>query len=316
MSSIHHYGNHPTQYANQPDDLFYQNFRSTHWRSLDSAAREELLQEAVNRSAQLNGEIGSCKVSFSDALDGATEAVQYGDRIDVSLSHYGAACDQNADSGWKALETVLHEDRHAWQNQVVAGVIDNASPEQKRLFEANQGSPVVIGVKDGRLEIGNTYLCNARDAMEYDLYLAQPTEADAYRVSEARTDAICARQTALIEQELRVHPTQALSDDLYGAVTYRTDLQSRCFNANMAQASSDWGVDDLEKEVNTALTNLYEHENEPVNPLVKQGVRQAAVHEFQLSSAKDASQTQAQTPHQEQAQEQEQEQDESCSCSY
>lgn len=279
------YGSHPTRYASLSDDEFYANFRDSVWRAMDNGERQEVLQEAVNRGAALNGEIGSCTVSFRDDLGKGIAACQYDSQIDISMQYHGKQQDESVESGWCALESALHEDRHAWQNQIADGVISNATAEETEKIRANGILAVDVTLPDGSTKPGLTYVSNTRNTLEESIYRAQYTEADAFRTSESRVCEICSRQMKLMERESWENPTDTLLSDWRGASTYCENLKQRCHESVMEAYEKYWHVDHLEDEVNTALSNLYAQKNDPVHPFVDEVVREASVHEYEVLSA-------------------------------
>ena len=127
MSANSGYGTHPTIYGNHTNEELFSLYRESSWSTMNENSRQQLLQETVNRAAAAKGELGACEVRFAD-LDSSTLGQQSGSVIEINRSVFaqdkyvheynGHVIEERAiDSNMRALETVLHEDIHAWQNQ-------------------------------------------------------------------------------------------------------------------------------------------------------------------------------------------------------
>ncbi|MBQ2955080.1 MAG: hypothetical protein IJE08_01320 [Clostridia bacterium] len=288
--TYNHYGVHPTSYHDVPDNQFYENFLPSRWDACNNATRQELLQEAVNRSASLNNEQGSCRVTLSDQMNYNVLGGQRGDSIRLNADFFG----QNGNKDYlqetygapsfKALETAFHEDRHAAQNQIASGVIPADDPAQKAAFANNRIERVDIPINAQETVTGSTYL-NASNSVNngYSLYLAQPVEADARKVSEHRVSEIVKTQTEILQNKLSSDTLTAaeratLENDLRSLTDFTSKLEQRCFENQMKQASQDFGVKDLEKEVGNALSNMKNHTELPVDPNVSNSVQTMSIH--------------------------------------
>jgi len=288
--TYNHYDNHPTGFSHLSNDEFFAKFLPSSWDNCDNAVRQELLQEAVNRSAAINNEQGSCKVTL-DQMDYNVMGGQCADRIRMNSNYFGQENqgtylqETYGAPGMKALETALHEDRHAYQSQVVSGAIPTDNPEQKAAFANNQIEKVLIPMEKNSQEtiIGSTYL-NASGSVTngYSLYLAQPVEADARRVSEHRVAEIVKSQSEILQSKLTADTLTSeerccLENDLKELKSFSIKLEQRCFENQMKLASEEFGVDDLEKEVSNALCNMRNQMTLPVDPNVSKSVETMSV---------------------------------------
>lgn len=284
--------NHPTRYQKLSDDMFYSLFRDSNYRRCNDAQRQELLQEAANRSAAMDRETGSAKVVLVPLEDPRIEGKQSGETIYLNSSYYGRAADndvQRSRSGMQAVETVIHEERHHYQRQVVAGLAP-ATPTQRICFEANQGTEVDLpGDRKG--------LTYAGGSVNYGIYRAQPVECDAFRTSEERAKAIADRQITLISNESDLITSLAGSKDKKSLEQYTKGLQSRSQDAQMRFSSALFGVKDLEQETKNAFINSYRGTKLPVNSVVDTAVKaeQEQMYERWQEQLQTQKNTQAQT---------------------
>lgn len=270
MSATGSYGDHPTKYADQNDLDFYANFRQETWSQLDESGRQELLQEAVNRSAAQHGELGSCKVVFADLKPG-TCGVQSGDTIKLNREMYvndrqvrvvnGEEMYQPlADSNMRALTTVFHEDEHAYQNQVTAGLIPAEDAEAARQYASNDFTNVILMDESGDIKVGNTYLQGLSETPDhntgYILYYLQSSERDAHKFSEEKTAAIMNALEEKFGSELSFE-------------AYKIELEANGYDSTLTYAQELTQIPDIEQEINKSLMNHYYGTNEPVNPYVE-----------------------------------------------
>lgn len=268
--SIANYGNHPTRYSGMPDNQFYANFRASRWQYLSNDARLAVLQEAVNRSAAAHGEVGSCRVRWGYDLSSGTYAQQGGDYITFNADRFMQGADTDfrgrplADAGMQALEAGLHEDEHAYQNQIIADVIDAPDPELEREYKAND--VVAVPMPDG--QYGSSYLQS--DHVDYYMYYFQSTERDAFRNSQKRTREIMQQQIALIQQDMNSELGSSLpvaanaSQDMNAFYEYADHLSYSGYYAKYKAAANHYAYPEFEQDLNTSLTNIYYNEHQPL----------------------------------------------------
>lgn len=273
------YGQHPSSLSGLSDEALIAMYRGESWFNMNEQQRLELLQETVNRSAQQNGELGSCRVAFSDDLGPGVSGVQSGDQILLSRERYVMDMGQVTyggrtitvpltDSNMQALETVLHEDQHAWQNQVIDGTVPCSDPQLLREYMANNFDVSLVRDGQGACDVGQQYLSGAGNGGYY-LYYLQSTERDAFRISQART----MEAAAYLEQ----HYGQDGSLD-----AYRQSVAANGYEATLQQAQRYFGTETVEEDINTTLQNQFYHEDKPVSsPVVEEAVKQEMVLSFQ-----------------------------------
>lgn len=255
------YGNHPTIYGNLSDDALYAMYRRESWLGLDESARQQLLQETVNRAALANGEEGACRVVFADLPDGVA-GEQSGDEIRLDRNRYVndmAVTEYNGeiytmeleDSNMQALTTVLHEDIHAWQNQLIDGTIECDDPALLAEYQANNFDIALVQKSDGTYALGQQYLQGQSENGGYYLYYLQSTERDAHRLSEAKTQSIM----QALEEKYGTEPSFEL---------YRQNLKENGYDAVLKKAQENFGALTVEKDINTTLKNHYHGTDTPV----------------------------------------------------
>ena len=255
------YGYHPTPYSQESDESFYAHFRESEWSKANEATRLDLLQEAVNRSALAHGEIGTPKVEFAD-LDPSNDGSQANGIIKVNRDKYAHdIVRQEVDgktytmtvkgSNMLALETVLHEDEHAYQDQLKDGTIVPTDLDAAREYEANGFDLSVVDV-NGKTDVGLQYLTGSgKDPRSYYAYYTEPTERDAFKFSEMKTMAIMEKLEATYGTE-----------DSFQA--YRDHVAINGFNANIDHAKEVFQDDDVVHNVSATLQNAYFKDEEAI----------------------------------------------------
>ena len=257
------YGSHPTIYGGLSDLELYRMYRWDSWHRLDEDHRQQLLQETVNRAALQNGEKGSCRVVFAD-LDSSVAGAQSGQTITVNRSLYADDLRMTAKNGvlqsetkignnMDALTTVLHEDQHAYQNQIIDGTVPAPDPALRAEYAANNFNHVTITEPDGSERRGLTYIQGHDSQFGYSLYYLQSTERDAHRFSEERTVQIM----DMLEQDGGNEPS---FDE------YRKELAANGYAAAVEHAQELFGNDAVEQEVNQSLMNHVYGSDEAVTP--------------------------------------------------
>lgn len=269
------YGSHPTIYGNLSDGQLYQMYRSEIWKGLNEDNRQQLLQETVNRSALEHGEIGACKVVFSHDLDVGTDGQQSGNTIlmdyekfvndrEVRIYNEKEIYHDVIDSNMQALTTAFHEDEHAYQNQVIEGLIPGDAEETIKEYKANDFTPAVIK-QDNSIHIGSQYL---NGISNYYLYYLQSTERDAFRNSEDKA--------VKVMEYLKEQYGEEKSFEVY-----RAGLQAKGFEAVLKEAQQYFQNENIEKDINQALMNQYYATNEPVDSVTMSAVKREMILSYQ-----------------------------------
>ena len=127
------FGDHPTQYARLNNDQLYAMFRESVYSRLEESEKLDLLQETVNRDALEKGMVGAPQVQFGNlpATEGGNAANGYITlnrdmaTLGIQTVEYNGQVfyHQMEDYNVQALNTVLHEDEHCFQEQVINGTI-------------------------------------------------------------------------------------------------------------------------------------------------------------------------------------------------
>lgn len=284
------YGSHPTIFSNFTNDSLFAMYRDEKWSQMDEHMRLELLQETVNRSAKLNGELGSPQVIFDDLAPTVAGSQGQGIiRLDRNrfVNDMCVATDRDGnpmvdgngnvityaldDANIQALETVLHEDIHAWQDQIIDGTIQAPSQELLDEYAANNFDVAFIQMADGTLDVGQQYLGGNSKNGGYYLYYLQSTERDAHRYSELRAQQI-------VNQLAQKYGDEASFQ------AYRQNLAINGYDATLATAKLYFGAETVEQDINTTLKNHFYQTNEPVgSKLVEESVKQEMVLSLQES---------------------------------
>lgn len=268
------YGSHPTLYGSLGDLELYSLYRGESWSNLDEFHRQQLLQETVNRAARENGEKGSCRVVFVD-MEPRVAGKQSGDTICLNRGMY--VFDRRnvtykgqeftvpfPASNLHALTTVLHEDIHAFQAQIINGEIETPDLALKQEYTANNFTVIPLSREGGTVKYGSTYLTGSDSRAGYYLYYFQSTERDAYRFSETKTASIM----EVLAEKYGDEPS---------FVAYRAELQENGYQATLAQAQELFGHPSPEKEISQALMNAYYGGSTPVAPWIETIVREEMV---------------------------------------
>lgn len=262
------YGSHPTKYENISDKEFYGKFRNDEWRALNEEQRRELLQETVNRSAARRGEVGASEVKFQDMEPSVLGEQSNGtiylnrDRFvnDVKQINFKGNNISIIDeaSNIEAIETVLHEDIHAWEDQVSDGTIKIQDQHLKEEYSSNNFSIVSIGDNLQNNVFGSTYLNGVSQSakvqgMDYYLYYFQSTERDAHKYSELETMQII----DFMEKEYGNEE----SFDIY-----REQVRLTGYEATYNKGATIFDNTNFEQEINTSIMNSYYDTQNPVDP--------------------------------------------------
>lgn len=262
------YGVHPTRYGNLSNDQLYAMFRESTYSKLGESEKLDLLQEIVNRDALANGEIGAPEVRFADlpanvsgnAVNGVinvnrdmavngTQSFEYnGQTIQHSISDYNV----------ETLNTVLHENTHCFQEQVIDGTITIEDAQKTAEYQANSFTSSAV-LQDGRYQLGSQYL-TGETANGYYCYYFQSTERDAFLGAEEKTVAILGGLTEKYGTEPSFE-AYTKSVETTGYRTTERDAIERFQNLN------------FERDLNQTLQNQYFGTNVPVDKNTETAVK-------------------------------------------
>lgn len=262
------YGVHPTQYGNLSNDQLYAMFRESTYSKLGESEMLELLQETVNRDALEKGEVGAPEVRFADlpanesgnaangvinvnrdmAVNG-TQSLEYnGQTIQHSISDYNV----------QSLNTVLHENTHCFQDQIIDGTITIEDAQKIAEYQANSFTSSAV-LQDGRYQLGSQYLIG-ETANGYYCYYFQSTERDAFLSAEERTAAILRGLT----EKYGTEPSFE---------AYAKSVELTGYHATEREAIERFQNPNFERDLNQTLQNQYFGTNVPVDKNTEAAVK-------------------------------------------
>ncbi len=272
------YGIHPTIYENLSNTELISLYRESSWSTMDENSRQQLLQETVNRSAAAKGELGACEVRFAD-LDSSLLGQQSGNVIDVNRTVFaqdlyihnysGHIIEEKAvDSNMRALETVLHEDIHAWQDQCMNGTIQCMDEHLLSEYNSNNFTSSFVPDGNGGKQLGSHYLNGITQTTGYYMYYFQSTERDAHLYSEQR-----AMQAAKCLQQM------------YGSdkslLTYQKNVLLNGYQATYQKGQAIFGNNNFDKEINQVLSNQYYGTDIAVDQKIQITVQKEMIESYQ-----------------------------------
>ncbi len=246
------YGVHPTRYENLSNEQLYSMFRESAYSRLDESEKLDLLQETVNRDALEKGEIGAPEVRFSDlpanesgntangiinvnrdmAVNGVQELQYNGQIIRHPIPDYNV----------QALNTVFHENEHAFQEQIINGTItiDDVQKLAEYLSNNFTTSAVLLG---GRYQLGSQYL-TGETPNGYYCYYFQSTERDAFLRAEEKTAAIL----HMLSEKYGMEPSFK---------AYNKSVEITGYQATKQEAIERFQNPNFERDLNQTLKNQY-----------------------------------------------------------
>lgn len=262
------YGVHPTRYGNLSNDQLYAMFRESTYSKLGESEKLELLQETVNRDALEKGEVGEPEVRFAnlpanesgnaangvinvnrDMAVNGTQSIEYnGQTIQHSISDYNV----------QSLNTVLHENTHCFQDQIIDGTITIEDAQKTAEYQANSFTSSAV-LQDGRYQLGSQYLIG-ETANGYYCYYFQSTERDAFLSAEERTAAI-----------LRGLAEKYGTEPSFEA--YAKSVELTGYHATEWEAIERFQNPNFERDLNQTLQNQYFGTNVPVDKNTEAAVK-------------------------------------------
>lgn len=271
------YGMHPTRYCGLSNGELYSMYRESVYSSLNDSEKLDLLQETVNRDALERGEIGSPLVQFSSLSanvsgNAANGTIQINYDVAVkgmqSVEYNGQIIERQMDDyNIQALNTVLHENIHCWQDQVNDGTIMITDNHLASEYQANSFTTSAV-LQNGSYRLGSQYLTGETPGGYY-MYALQATERDAFLQSEQKTDSIL----------------QGLSEK-YGTEksfeSYVKGVEANGYHAMEQRAVQLFANPNFEHDLNQVLQNQYFGTNVPVNPNTEAAVKTEMVASYQL----------------------------------
>lgn len=246
------YGVHPTRYGNLSNDQLYSMFRESTYSKLGENEKLDLLQETVNRDAMEKGMISVPEVRFADlpanesgnaangvinvnremAVNG-TQSFEYnGQVIQYLVSDYNV----------ESLNTVIHENIHCFQNQIIDGTITSDDAGKTAEYQANSFTASAV-LQDGKYELGSQYL-TGETANGYFCYYFQATERDAFLGAEKKTAVIL---NSLTEK----YGTEPSFE------AYSRSVETTGYRATEQEAIARFQNLNFERDLNQTLKNQY-----------------------------------------------------------
>lgn len=262
------YGVHPTRYGNLSNDQLYAMFRESTYSKLGESEKLELLQETVNRDALEKGEVGAPEVRFADlpanesgnaangvinvnrdmAVNGMQSFEYNGQTIQHSISDYNV----------QSLNTVLHENTHCFQDQIIDGTITIEDAQKTAEYQANSFTSSAV-LQDGRYQLGSQYLIG-ETPNGYYCYYFQSTERDAFLGAEERTAAILSGLT----EKYGTEPSFE---------AYAKSVESTGYHATEREAIERFQNPNFVRDLNQTLQNQYFGTNVPVDKNTEAAVK-------------------------------------------
>lgn len=235
-----------TMFSCFSQDQLEEMFLARNWAKLDESERLDLLQEVANRECSNLGDKFVCHVSFDD-LPHETSGVQYGANnirlsrenfvFDKMYSEYnGRPVMQTLnDSNFRAYETIQHEFQHVYQNMVTNGVIE-ADDRTRMVYESNGYTVTELyGFPASQYMQGHT---------SNKLYYLNPTELDAYKTSQDKTN--------ILKASLR----EKYGTDL-SMIEYENTIEKGGYEAELQRCRNYFKDPNIDKTVETILVCKY-----------------------------------------------------------
>lgn len=262
------YGVHPTRYGNLSNDQLYSMFGESTYSKLGENEKLDLLQETVNRDAMEKGMISVPEVRFADlpanesgnaangvinvnremAVNG-TQSFEYNGQV---IQH--VVSDYNVQS----LNTVIHENIHCLQNQIIDGTITSDDAGKTAEYQANSFTSSAV-LQDGKYQLGSQYL-TGETANGYFCYYFQATERDAFLGAEEKTALILNGLT-------KKYGTEPSFE------AYSRSVETTGYHATEQEAIARFQNLNFERDLNQTLQNQYFGTNVPVEKNTEAAVK-------------------------------------------
>ncbi len=257
-------------YSGLSNDALYSMFRMSEWSSLSENQKTQLCQEVVNRDCAALGMTSAPTVSFDRSMSSATLGTQSGSSIKLNGSAFldgkiersvngEVITAEIRDNNMLALQTLFHENQHAYQNQVINDEIAPQNEAAAIQYKANDFTVSGVDTENGK-EKGLQYLYGETSGNAgYFMYYFQSTERDAHFIGEKKAD--------YVKEYLSTKYGNEQSFDAYTA-----RIQNNGYNAMLERAKAEFNNENVEKEINNTLMNNYYGTNLPVSPEIKAAV--------------------------------------------
>lgn len=269
------FGSHPTQYQGLSSDALYAMYRQSVYSKLSEPEKLDLLQETVNRDALEQGELGSPRVEFAQmgpnvsgsaangvilvnrdmAVNGIQTLEYQGQNIQHSIDDYNI----------QALNTVLHENAHCFQGQVIDGTIQIDNPQLIGEYQANY-APESAVLLNHSYHLGSQYLTGETPGGYY-MYYFQAAERDAHLYAEKKTESILQGISAKYGTEPSF-------------TAYAKSVAATGYEAMEREAAQLFQNPNFVKDVNQTLQNQYFGTNVPVQPATEKAVKAEMIESY------------------------------------
>ena len=226
------YGTHTTQYEKLSNDELYAMYRGSVFETFTNEQKQDLAQETVNRHAAELGMTGAPKVVLVD-LPSTINGQTLNGVIEVN--------NETAKDNCNFLNTVFHENMHAFQEQVIDGTITNIDDDLAMQYRANGNNIGSVVFQNGTYQMGSHYL---RGLSSAECSMVQATERDAMKGAEAKTAEIIQSLT----EKYGVEP---------GFENYEKGIMEKGYLAWETAGIERFENPNFEKDVNQTLLNQY-----------------------------------------------------------
>ncbi|WP_195979533.1 hypothetical protein [Blautia luti] len=270
------YGVHPTRYGNLNNEQLYSMFRESSYSKLDESEKLDLLQETVNRDSLERGEIGAPEVRFADlpanesgnASNGVINVNRNMSVNGVQSIEYDGQTIQHPVRAYniETLNTVLHENIHCFQEQVIDGTINIEDIQKSAEYQSN-GFTTSAVLQNGKYQLGSQYL-TGETANGYYCYYFQSTERDAFLGAEEKTDTILNN----IIEKCGTEPSFE---------AYKKSVEITGYHATERAAIERFQNLNFERGLNQTLMNQYFGMNVPVAPNIENAVKAEMIATYQ-----------------------------------
>ena len=267
---------HLTRYGNLNNEQLYSMFRESSYSKLDESEKLDLLQETVNRDSLERGEIGAPEVRFADlpanesgnASNGVINVNRDMAVNGVQSIEYDRQTIQHPVRAYniETLNTVLHENIHCFQEQVIDGTINIEDIQKSAEYQSN-GLTTSAVLQNGKYQLGSQYL-TGETANGYYCYYFQSTERDAFLGAEEKTDTILNN----IIEKCGTEPSFE---------AYKKSVEITGYHATERAAIERFQNLNFERGLNQTLMNQYFRMNVPVAPNIENAVKAEMIATYQ-----------------------------------
>lgn len=256
-----------TRYEHLSEEALYAMYRENVFKNLSEDQKLDLLQETVNRDALERGMVEVPKVTLAELpaketgfYDGThilmSREMVIDQKQSAHMSHGEKVTWPMEDANLQALATAIHENMHAYEEQVASGKIENVDSELAKEYQANDFTESVV-LQNGSYKMGSQYL-NGKTS--HFCYYFQSTERDAYRESEMKTNRIIQMLTEKYGNEKSFEK-------------YTRDLQVNGYEATEKRAMEMYQNPNFVRDLNQTLKNHFWGTNEEVDTRTEEAVK-------------------------------------------